>query len=159
MLLNTKLFCNLECSQTYHCLQTADHRSIEMLAFNFARRTFAYRRSAQGLSLALSTLSSIMRRYLDEVIKADQSAQCLDDIGIAANEPEYLIANLKEIFECVQDAGLKLTMHKCHFEATEFEFLGRTVTPQGVKPQKQKVQIFLGKTKYLKSVKALQRHL
>ena len=36
-----KLFCKLYCSQAYHCLQMADQRSIEMLAFNFASRTFA----------------------------------------------------------------------------------------------------------------------
>ena len=30
------LFCKLDCSQAYHCLQMADQRSVEMLAFNFA---------------------------------------------------------------------------------------------------------------------------
>ena len=34
------LFCKLDCSQSYHCLQMADQRSVEMLAFNFASRTF-----------------------------------------------------------------------------------------------------------------------
>ena len=28
------LFCKLDCSQAYHCLQMADQRSVEMLAFN-----------------------------------------------------------------------------------------------------------------------------
>ena len=44
------LFCKLDCSQAYHCVQMADYQSIQMLAFNFASRTFAYRRLAQGLS-------------------------------------------------------------------------------------------------------------
>ena len=35
------LFCKLDCSQAYHCLQMADQRSVEMLAFNSASRTFA----------------------------------------------------------------------------------------------------------------------
>ena len=35
------LFCKLDCSQAYHCLQMADQRSVEILAFNFASRTFA----------------------------------------------------------------------------------------------------------------------
>ena len=35
------LFCKLDCSQAYHCLQMADQRSVELLAFNFASRTFA----------------------------------------------------------------------------------------------------------------------
>ena len=32
------LFCKLDCSQACHCLQMADQRSVEMLAFNFASR-------------------------------------------------------------------------------------------------------------------------
>ena len=28
------LFCKLDCSQAYHCLQMADQQSIELLAFN-----------------------------------------------------------------------------------------------------------------------------
>ena len=67
-----KLFCKLDCSQAYHCLQMTDQRSIEMLSFNFASRTFAYTRIAQGLSRALSTFSGFMCEYLDKVIKADQ---------------------------------------------------------------------------------------
>ena len=131
-----KLFSKLDCSQAYHCLPMVDQRSVEMLAFNFASRTFAYRRLAQGLSRALSAFSSFLREYLDKVIKADQCAQYVDDIGIAANDADHLIKNLKATFECIRHAGLKLTMHKCHFGATEIDFLGRTITPEGVKPQK-----------------------
>ena len=36
------LFCKVDCSQAYHCLQMADQRSVEMLAFNLGSRTFAY---------------------------------------------------------------------------------------------------------------------
>ena len=154
-----KLFCKLDCSQAYHCLQMADQRSIELLAFNFASRTFAYRRLAQGLSRALSAFSSFMREYLDKVIKANQCAQYVDDIGIAANNATHLTINLRETFKCIRKAGLKLTMHKCHFGAREINFLGRTITPDRVKPQKMNVQNFLQKTKFPKSKKALQRYL
>ena len=100
-----------------------------------------------------------MREYLDKVIKADQCAQYVDDIRIAANDADHLIANLRATFKCIQEAGPKLTMHKCHFGATETDFLGRTKTPQGVKPQKQNVQNFLEKTRFPKSKKAVQRYL
>ena len=134
------LFCIPDCSQAYHCLQMVDQKSIEMFAFNFAGRTFAYRRLAQGLRLALSAFSNIMREYLHKVIKADQSAQCVDDIGHAANDFDHLITNRRATFKCIQVAGLKLTMNKCHLVATEIDFLGPTITPQGIKPQKQNVQ-------------------
>ena len=65
------LFCKLDCSQSYHCLQLADQRSVEKLAFIFASRTFAYKRLAQGLSSSVSAFSSLIREYLDSVVKAD----------------------------------------------------------------------------------------
>ena len=154
-----KLFSKLDCSPAYHCLKMADQRSIEMLAFNFTSKTFAYRRLAQGLSRALSALSSFIRIYLDKVIKADQFSQYVNDIGIAANDAEQLITNIRATFQCVRKAGLKLTMHKCHFGVTEIDFLGRTNTPAGVKPQRPRVQNFLENTKFPKSKKSLRRYL
>ena len=50
-------------------------------------------------------------------------------------------------------------MHKCQFGATKIDFLGRTITPSGVKPQKPRVQNVLENTKFPKSKKALQRYL
>ena len=113
------LFCKLDCSQAYHCLKMADQQSIELLAFNFASGTFAYRRLAQGISRSLSAFSSFIREYLDTVIKADQCAQYVDDIGIAANTPQQLINNIRAVFQCLRKTGLKLRMSKCHFGVQE----------------------------------------
>ena len=154
-----KLFCKLDCSQAYHCLQTADQRSIEMLAFNFASRTFAYKRLAQGLSRDLSAFSSFIREYLDKVIKADQCAQYVDDIGIAANSVTQLIRNFRAVFECIRQAGLILSIDKCHFGVTEVEFLGRTITPQGIAPQDHKIQKFLANVRFPISKKQVQRYI
>ena len=124
------LFCKLDCSQAYHCLQMADQRSVEMLAFNFASRTFAYKRLAQGLSRSVTAFSSFMREYLDPVVKADQCAQYVDDIGIAANNATDLTRNIRAVFQCIRNAGLKLTIEKCHFGVRQVEFLGRTISSQ-----------------------------
>ena len=107
-----KLFCRLDCSQAYHVLQMADQKSVQLLAFNFASRTFAYLRLAQGPSRSLSSFSSFMREYLDKAIKADKCAQYVDDIGIATNTPEELKNNLREVSQCIRAAGLRLTMAK-----------------------------------------------
>ena len=153
------LFCKLDCSQAYHCLQMADQRSVEMLAFNFASRTFAYKRLAQGLSRSVSAFSSFMREYLDPVVKADQCAQYVDDIGIAANNATDFTRNIRAVFKCIRQAGLKLTIEKCHFGVREVEFLGRTISPEGISPQARKIQNFLAKLRFPKSKKALQRYL
>ena len=137
----------------------ADQRSVELLAFNFASRTFAYRRLAQGLSRALSAFSSLMREYLDTVIKADQCAQYVDDIGIAANTTEQLIKNIRAVFKCIRKAGLKLTIEKCHFGVSQVEFLGRTITPNGIAPQDHKITNFLSKIRFPRSKKQVQKYI
>ena len=102
------LFCKLDCSQAYQCLQMADQRSVEMLAFSFASRTFAYKRLAQSLSRSVSAFPSF--KYLDPVVKVDQCAQYVDDIGIAANNATDLTRNIRAVFKCIRQAGLKLTI-------------------------------------------------
>ena len=158
-LAGNSLFCKLDCSQAYHCLQMADQRSVEMLAFNFASRTFAYKRLAQGLSRSVSAFSSFMREYLDPVVKADQGGQYVDDIGIAANNTTDLTRNIRAVFKCIRQAGLKLAIEKCHFGVRQVEFLGRTISPEGISPQARKIQNFLAKLRFPKSKKALQRYL
>ena len=145
------LFCKLDCSQACHCLQIADQRSVEMLAFNFASRTFPYRRLAQGLSRSVSAFSSFMREYLDPVVKADQCAQYVDDIGIAANNATDLTRNIRAVFKCIRNAGLKLTIEKYHVGVRQVEFLGRTISSEGVLPQSHKNQNFLNKLSFPKS--------
>ena len=153
-----KLSCKLDRFQAYHCLQMADQQSIELPAFNFASRTFAYRRVSQRLSRCLSAFSSLIRKYLDPAIKADQ-CEHVDDIGIAANTPQQLIKNLGAVFQCLRKAGFKLSMTKCHFGLQEVDFLGRILTTKGGAPQKQKIAKFLKKVKIPRSKKALQCYI
>ena len=153
------LFCKLDCSQAYHCLEMADQRSVKMLAFNFASRTFAYRRLAQGLSRSLSAFSSFMREYLDPVVKADECAQYVDDIVIAGNNAVDLTLNIRAVFQCIRNAGLKLTIEQCPFGVRQVEFLGRTISSERVSPQSHKIQKFLIKLRFRKYKRALQRYL
>ena len=51
------------------------------------------------------------------------------------------------------------TIEKCHFGIRQVEFLGRTISSEGVLPQPHKIQTFLNKLRFPKSKKALQRYL
>ena len=48
---------------------------------------------------------------------------------------------------------------KCLFGVRQVEFLGRTISTEGVSRQSRKVQNFLSKLRFPKSKKALQRYL
>ena len=125
-----------------------------MIAFNFASRTFAYKRLAQGLSRPVSAFSSWMREYLGPVIKADQCAQYVDNIGIAAKTATDLTLNIQAVFKCIRQAGLKLTIAKCHFRVGQVEFLARTISPEGISPQAREIQNFRDKLRFPKSKKS-----
>ena len=100
-----------------------------------------------------------MREYLDTVVNADQCAQYVADIRIAANNATDLTRNIRAAFKWIRQAGLKLTIEKCHFWVRQVEFLGRTNSPEGMSPQARKIQKFLDKFRLPKSKKALQRYL
>ena len=97
----------------------ADQISIEILAFKFASRTFAYKRLAQRLSRAFSAFASLMREHLDKVIKADQCAQHVDEIVIAANTVTQMIRNIRAVFKSIRKTGLNLNIERCHFGVTD----------------------------------------
>ena len=70
-----------------------------------------------------------------------------------------LTQNIRAVFKCIRQAGLKLTSEKYHFGVRQVEFLGRTISPEGISTQARKIQNFLGKLRFPKSKKALQRYL
>ena len=152
-------FCKLDCSQAYFALQMADQRSIELLAFNFASRTYAFLRLAQGLSRAVSTFSSFMRQKLDPCIITDKCFQYVDDVGTASNSVPEMIVNLECIFECIEKAGLKLSPGKCEFGTGSIEFLGQTITSEGVQPTGEKITKILENLQIPKTEKQIRRFI
>ena len=62
-------------------------------------------------------------------------------------------------FKCICQAGLNLTIEKCHFGVRQVEFPGRTISPERISPQAKKIQNSPDKLRFPKSKKALQRHL
>ena len=93
------------------------------------------------------------------VVKAERCAQYVEDIGIAAKNGTDLPRNIGAVFKCIRLAGLKFTMEKCHFGVRQVNFLGRTISSDGVSPQSHKIQNFLRKLRFPKSKKALERYL
>ena len=57
-----------------------DKQSVQLLSFNFGSGTFAFSRPAQGLNRSLSAFTSVVREYLDPLVKADRCAQYVVDI-------------------------------------------------------------------------------
>ena len=79
----------------------------------------------------------------------------MDDIGIAANNATDLTRNIRAVFKCIWQAGLKLRIEKCHFGVRQVEFLGRTISSEGISPQAGKFRNILEKLIFSKSKKSV----
>ena len=137
-----KIFAKMDCSQAYFSMQMADELSIQLLAFNFGGRTFAFKRLAQGLSRSPTAFSSCVSKHLQSCVANDQCFVYFDDLGSGAIDGESLIQNLDHIFACNEKLGFKLSMDKCEFGIRKINFLGHTITEHGIAPNKKKLNSF-----------------
>ena len=150
------LFCKLDCSQAYHSVQMAGDLSVQLLAFNFASRTFAYNCLAQGLNKSVTGFSSFVKHYLDPCLAANVGTQFMDDIAAGVNNFDEVIPALRKIFDCLRESSLKLSVHKCEFGTTKIDYLGSTINLKGISPESAKIEKFLGQTRMPNTVKQVK---
>ena len=117
---------------------------VQLLAFSFASRTFAYKCLAQGLNKSVTGLSSFVKHYRDLYVAAKVCMQLIDDIAAGVKDFDEIIPALQKIFLWLKQSGLKLSAHKCEFGSTKIDYLGSTITPKGISPESAKFENFLG---------------
>ena len=79
-----------------------------------------------------------LRQYLDIFCSA-----YLDDILIWGNQQQEHETNVRQILQCLRDAGLYLNAGKCEFSVTETRYLGYIVSPEGIKMDPRKVEAMI----------------
>ena len=137
----------------------SDPLSVQIVSFNFASRTYAYTRLAQGLNKSLTGFSSFVRSYLDSCLVANLCTQFMDDSACGVGTFEQMVPRLRQIFDCLRKSRLRLTPHKYDFGMSSIIFLGSTITSKGLQPEKQKIQKFLNTIKLPTTVKPVKRLL
>ena len=103
----------------------ADDVSVQLLAFSFASKTYAYKCLAQVLKKSVTRFSSFIRHYLNPCLALGNCTQFMDDIGNAVTNFEQLIPTLRELFICIRQSGLKLSPEKC--ETATMKFLEKRI--------------------------------
>ena len=105
----------------------------------------------------MTGFSSFVRSYLDSCLAANLRTQFMDDIGCGVETFEQMIPTLRQIFDCLRKSGLRLTPPKCEFGMTSINFLGNTITPQGQKPETEKIEKFLKQMTLPATVRQVKR--
>src|SRR5215212_1688836 len=92
-----------------------------------------------GLYNAPATFQRLMHEVLGELIY-NKAPVYLNDVNVHSKTFEQHLQNLKEVFERIRKAGLKLRIDKCHFCKKEIEFLGYIVGRDGIKTSEKIVE-------------------
>ena len=88
-----------------------------------------------GMSNASATFRRAIARALLKIVNREGNMVMayIDDIVIATETVEDHMVRLREVFECLREAGFKTRAAKCDFKKSEIIYLGRVVSTEGIK--------------------------
>lgn len=132
-------FTTLDLASGFHQVEV-DERDIPKTAFSVENGHYEFLRMPFGLKNAPSTF----QRVMDNVLREHIGVICLvymDDIIVFSTSLTEHIDNLAKIFKTLRKHNLKVQLDKSEFLQKEVAFLGHIVTPDGVKPNPDKIQI------------------
>ena len=132
---NAKIFTSIDLAWAFWQipLKKRDRRKT---AFACELGLFEWRRMPFGLCNASSTFQRSITRALQKIQQRHGSVVMayIDDIVIATETIEDHLERIREVFECLREAGFKMRAEKCDFMRTETKYLGRVVSAEGIKP-------------------------
>ncbi len=116
-------------------------RSQEKTAFITHDGLYEFKVMPFGLTNAPATF----QRFMD-VVLAGLKWKCLlvylDDICIFSRSFDNHLEDVREVFQRIREAQLKLKPKKCYLFQKEIKYLGHVVTVEGIKPDPDKTLIF-----------------
>ena len=133
----TTIWTTLDCASGYHQVRMHEG-SIAKTAFRTRYGSFEFLVLPFGLTNAPSTfmawMHSILKPYLDKSVVV-----FLDDCLIMSRSPEEHLHHLEQVFRAFSEHKVLLKASKCHIATRQVDFLGHTVTPQGIAVNQRKV--------------------
>ena len=102
---------------------------------------FEWRRMPFGMCNASATFQRALARALRKIVNREGIVVMayIDDIVIDTETVEDHLVRLREVFECLREAGFKMRVAKCDFMKSEIKYLVHVVSAEGVKPDPKAV--------------------
>lgn len=131
-------FCKLDLTNGF--LQVPlDPASKPLTSFSTEDGHFQFTRLPFGLRNSPLHFQSVMNGVLGDVLHRGVET-FMDDLVIHAGDKQELLTRLRVVFGLLQAKGLKLKASKCVFGVREVEFLGHTVSADGVAVSNARVE-------------------
>ena len=133
---NGKSFTKLDLAHAYQQLEL-DIDSRPYTTINTHQGLFRYTRLPFGVAAA----PAIFQRTMESLL-GDLSHVCvyLDDILVAGESETAHLQNLSRLLEPLESAGVQLKQEKCSFMLPEVEYLGHSISAQGIRSLREKVR-------------------
>lgn len=131
-------FSTLDLASGFHQIEM-DENDIAKTAFNTENGHYEYLRMPFGLKNAPATF----QRVMDNILRGIQNEKCLvylDDIIIFSTSLQEHIDSLRSVFKRLRETNFKIQLNKSEFLRREVAYLGHIVTPNGVKPNPDKIK-------------------
>ena len=133
-----KFFTTLDMASGYWQVDLAE-KDKEKTAFSTGKGLHQFRAMPFGLKNAGATF----QRLMELVLAGMDSKSCLvyiNDIIVFGDTEQSHLKNLKEVFQRIRTAGMKLKPRKCCLALDEVVFLGHKVGKNGVQPDPANVE-------------------
>lgn len=131
-------FTTLDLASGFHQIEMEDE-DIQKTAFNTEHGHYEYLRMPFGLKNAPATF----QRVMDNILRGIQNEKCLtylDDIIVFSTSLQEHLDSLKCVFKRLRESNFKIQLDKSEFLKKEVAYLGHIVTPDGVKPNPDKIK-------------------
>ncbi|KGG50728.1 hypothetical protein DI09_596p10, partial [Mitosporidium daphniae] len=132
-----KFFTTLDLASGYWQIQVHDP-DIEKTAFVVENNLYEFERMAFGLCNAPATFQRLMNYVLRDVL-GSKALVYLDDVIIFSDTFESHLNDIREIFNLLKAANLKLKLNKCQFAKRSVNYLGHVISTDGIKPDPSKI--------------------
>lgn len=130
-------FTTLDLASGFHQIQM-EEKDIEKTAFSTENGHYEFLRMPFGLKNAPATFQKVM----DGILRGIQNEKCLvylDDIIIFSTSLQEHLERLREVFKRLRESNFKIQLDKSEFLRREVAYLGHMVTPDGVRPNPDKI--------------------
>lgn len=134
-LLGKKFFSIIDLKKAYYQVRNREEDIVKTAVitpfglFEFTRMCFGLRNAGQTF-----------QRHIDNVLRGLPVFPFVDDILVASATREEHRRDLEEVFKRLHKNDLQLNVSKCIFGQPTLDFLGYTISPEGIKPTGEKTK-------------------
>jgi hypothetical protein len=135
----SKIFSAIDGAGAYHVV-AINPRDTHKTAFSTPWGLFQFKRMPFGLCNAPATYCRLVAMVLNG-IPSEMALPYLDDTAVHSQSlPDHFLA-LRRVLLAHRNAGLKLQPKKCHLFKASIQYLGHMITPEGLSPVKEYIDI------------------